>query len=111
MRTLLALAVALVLLLAAAPAGAVEPLSPVGILTTPNGRMALHAEPGHCVRGARLVVWTDAGGDVHGCWAPMVVAGEQLVSIALGDGDTYRLPLSAFLPAVQRLQRAPGTTL
>ena len=108
MRTPLALAVALVLLLAAAPAGAAEPL---GILTTPNGRMALHAEPGHCVRGARLVVWTDAGGDVPGCWAPMVVAGEQLVSIALGDGDTYRLPLSAFLPAAQRQQRAPGTTL
>jgi hypothetical protein len=57
-------------------------------------RLELHDEPGPCLAGARLAVWTDGKARVPGCWRVDTAAGR--VSVAWLDGDASVVDVRVF---------------
>ena len=57
-------------------------------------RLELHDEPGPCLAGARLAVWTDGKVRVPGCWRPVPGAGQ--VAVAWLDGDASVVDVRVF---------------
>ena len=57
-------------------------------------RLELHDDPGPCLAGARLAVWTDGKARVPGCWRPVPGAGQ--VAVAWLDGDASVVDVRVF---------------
>ena len=57
-------------------------------------RVELHEEPGPCIAGARLAVWTDGKTKIPGCWRANPAAGR--IAIAWLDGDGSDLDVRLF---------------
>lgn len=57
-------------------------------------RLELHDDPGPCLAGARLAVWSDGKARVPGCWRP--VPGANQVAVAWLDGDSSLVDARVF---------------
>lgn len=57
-------------------------------------RLELHDDPGPCLAGARLAIWSDGKARVPGCWRP--VPGANQVAVAWLDGDSSLVDMRVF---------------